>query len=135
MDKAYLKLRNMESNGHGPQNQKGSDDLNDTFMLSSQRSSKCGAIENPVYNENEKIYMDISQTFNNLHSQQVFFGGIYGHNDPLSPKLMDSKGHSANDTNLNSAVQSGLATPVSGKSVSNVTSSNRTGQAKFIAKS
>ena len=92
------------------------------MLLHSSRSGNKGAsaagatgISNPVYTENVKTYTQISQTMSSLHSQQVYFGGFYGHNDPISPmtgaigpsalsgKRLDksltagSKGHGRND--------------------------------------
>lgn len=73
-----------------------SDDQSESEGIpSSQRSdSKPKKIVNPVFTENMRTYTQISQTLTSLHAQQVYFGGFYGHNDPISPMTGNvRKGH------------------------------------------
>ena len=76
MDRAYLKVRQMQSNGQGLQTIAAKDTITD---------SSVAKVVNPVYAEHLRTYTQISQNLNTLHAQQVYFGGFYGHNDPISP--------------------------------------------------
>ena len=59
--------------------------LNGTSSGRSTNGGGTAKITNPVYTENLRAYNQLSQTLSSLHAQQVFFGGFYGHNDPITP--------------------------------------------------
>ena len=66
----------------------------DGIPSSERTDSKPKKIVNPVFTENMRTYTQISQTLTSLHAQQVYFGGFYGHNDPISPMTRNvRKGH------------------------------------------
>ena len=99
MDQAYLKVRNLQNKGQGGPQFASSDDLseqsnNSNEPFSQRNENKPKKITNPVFTENMRTYTQISQTLASLHAQQVYFGGFYGHNDPISPMTRGVKmGH------------------------------------------
>ena len=74
MDKAYLNIRN---NGRD----RGLKD-NSTFTIAKKKESS-RFVDRGNQHHDYETYKKISSAFVNLHQQQVFFDGYYGHNDPF----------------------------------------------------
>lgn len=109
MDRAYLKMRHLQSKGVGGN---GNRAKKDAFI---EKTKECNTISDPVYDETKMTYNKISQTLNSLHSQQVYFGGFYGHNDPISPMTANGQ------KNLNSTMQPGATFRYSGVDINQST--------------
>lgn len=86
MDRAYLKVRHLQATGHGGSVGGQSD------MASDYTSDNNNNLHSPMYAENLRTYSQISSTLNTLHAQQVYFGGFYGHNDPITPSVANPLG-------------------------------------------
>lgn len=84
MDRAYLRIRHIQAKGGGKNAKE--DESGD---------GETSKIIDPVYEDSVKTYRQISQNFSSLHSQQVYFGGFYGHNDPISPMTANVESHRA----------------------------------------
>ena len=61
-------------------------------MASDYTSDNNKNLQSPMYSDHLRTYSQISSTLNTLHAQQVYFGGFYGHNDPITPSVINPMG-------------------------------------------
>ena len=63
MDRAYLRMRHIQSKGGARQAKE------DDLTLNRNKDDEAKKIVNPVYVQSVKTYKQISQNFNSLHAQ------------------------------------------------------------------